>query len=121
MDKPDACRTIADMKKMLFALLFVPAMTFAQDPAEVRRLFEAGRYQQVLEAAGENASPAVLYTAAQSQQKLGAMEQAKQMYGQLSARPENDPWHFIGLSGQQLADDQTDAALASARQATAMD
>ena len=42
-------------------------------------------------------------------------------YGHLAARPENDPWHFIGLSGQQLLDEATDAALESAQQAAALD
>ena len=80
-------------------------------------MFEAGQYQQVIETAGGTAEPGTLYTAAQSHQKLGATDEARTTYGELAARPDNDPWHFIGLSGQQLLDDQTDAALESARQA----
>ena len=109
------------MKTTLFALLFLPGLASAQDAAEVRRMFEAGQYQQVVETTGTDAEPAVVYTAAQSHQKLGANELARQSYGQLAGRPEDDPWHFIGLSAQQLLDDQTDAALESARQAMAMD
>lgn len=108
------------MKKIVLAVLLVPAAAFGQDAAEVRRMFEAGRYQQVVETTGAEASPSVLYTAAQSHQKLGATDQARETYAQLAALPEDDAWHFIGLSGQQLLDDRTDAALESARQAVGL-
>jgi len=108
------------MKRIVFAFLLVPSLATAQDAAQVRRMFEAGRYQQVVETAGEEAAPAVVYTAAQSQQKLGATDQARELYGQLASRGEDDPWHFIGLSGQQLLDAQTTAALESAQQAVSL-
>ncbi|OFW01976.1 MAG: hypothetical protein A3I61_00430 [Acidobacteria bacterium RIFCSPLOWO2_02_FULL_68_18] len=97
-----------------------PAIAWAQDAAEVRRMFEAGRFQQVVDSAGDAAAPAVVYTAAQSHQKLGAAGEARAAYAQLATRGEDDPWHFIGLSGQQLLDDQTAAALESAQQAVAL-
>ena len=97
-----------------------PATAFGQDAAEVRRMFEAGRYQQVLQATGDAAEADVLYTAAQSHQKLGATDEARTAYNQLASRGEDDPWHFIGLSGQQLLDGEPDAALASAQQAVAI-
>ena len=110
------------MKKiLLMALLLLPSLTVAQDTAQVRRMFEAGQYQQVIEAATEAAPPEAIYTAAQSHQRLGANGEARATYAQLAARPENDPWHFIGLSGQQLLDEATDPALQSARQAAALD
>ncbi len=108
------------MKTMLLVALLLPGTVFAQDGAAVRRMFEAGQYQQVIEFANGAASPEALYAAAQSHQKLGATSEARATYGQLAARPEADVWHFIGLSGQQLLDDQTDAALQSARQAAGM-
>ena len=83
-------------------------------------MFEAGQYQLAIESAGSGGSPEALYTAAQSHQKLGATDEARETYGQLAARPDGDAWHFVGLSGQQLLDDQTDAALESARQAAAV-
>jgi tetratricopeptide (TPR) repeat protein len=103
--------------KALAALLLLPAVALAQDASQVRRLFEAGQYQQAIETADAGASPEALYTAAQSHQKLGASQEARGTYGRLAERPEDDAWHFIGLSGQQLLDDQTDAALESAQQA----
>jgi tetratricopeptide (TPR) repeat protein len=48
------------------------------------------------------------------------MDQAAQAFNQLAARPEADPWHFIGLSGRQLVEGNADASVASARQAAAM-
>ncbi len=106
---------------LLAVVLMVPALSSAQDTDEVRRMFEAGQYQQVVEAAPPDAAPAVLFTAAQSQLKLGASDQAREVYRMLAERPEDDPWHFVGLSGQQLIDDQADAAAESAAQAIAMD
>ena len=108
------------MRQIAFAFLLIPGLAAAQDASEVRKMYEAGRYQQVVETIGDADTPAVVYTAAQSHQKLGATDQARETYGQLVTRPEEDPWHFIGLSGQQLLDDQVDAALASAQQAVAM-
>ncbi len=107
------------MKKLLVALLFVPAAASAQDAAEVRKMYEAGRYQQVVESAGGAEDPAVVYTTAQSHQKLGATDQARESYGSLAGRAEDDPWHFIGLSAQQLLDNDVDAAQESAQQAIA--
>jgi tetratricopeptide (TPR) repeat protein len=107
------------MKTLTLAFLLLPTAVMAQD-AEVRRLFEAGQYQQAIQTADAGASPAALYTAAQSHSKLGASEEARATYARLADLPEDNPWHFIGLSGQQLLDDQTDAALESAQQAVQM-
>lgn len=105
---------------MLVALLLTglnASATFAQDASSVRRAFEAGQYQQVIEAAHPDADPGVVFAAGQSQQKLGAIDQAREAYRRLGERPEEDPWHFIGLSASQLLDNDTDGALASAQRA----
>jgi tetratricopeptide (TPR) repeat protein len=107
------------MKTIVLALVLFPTVALAQDPAEVRRLFEAGEYQLVIQSA-DAGSPEALYTAAQSHQKLGSAEEARGTYARLAARAEDDPWHFIGVSGQQLLDDNTDASLESARRAVQM-
>jgi tetratricopeptide (TPR) repeat protein len=109
--------------KTLFALAvatFLPTLALAQDPGEIQRLFEAGRFQQVVDATNPASPPEVLYTTAQSQQKMGANEQAAQTFSMLAERPEGDPWHFIGLSGRQMVEGNIDAAVASARQVVAM-
>lgn len=109
------------MKKiLLMALLLLPTAAVAQDTAQVRRMFEAGQYQQVIETAADAAAPEAIYTAAQSHQRLGAANEARNTYARLASRPEEDPWHFIGLSGQQLLDDDAEGALTSAQQAVAM-
>ena len=102
------------------ASLLIPTAVLAQDPAQVQKLFESGKYQQVVESTTPDSPPDVLYTTDQSQQKLGANDQAAQTFGRLAERPEADPWHFIGLSGRQLVEGNVDAAIASARQSVAM-
>ena len=110
------------MKKttLTFVLTFTASAVFAQNASQVQKLFEAGEYQRVVDAAQPDGDPAVLYTAAQSHQKLGENDQALQTYGALASRDEGDVWHFIGLSAQQLMQDDTEGALGSARQAVEM-
>ncbi len=109
------------MKKYVFvaALLMLPAMAGGQEAARLQKLFEAGQYQQVVDAATPAAPPETIYLAAQSQQKLGATDQAVELYGRLALRPEGDPWRLIGMSAQQLAQNNVDAALDAARGAVA--
>ena len=102
------------------AMLLIPTAVLAQDPGQIQRLFESGKYQQVVDSTTPDSPPDVLYTTAQSQQKLGANDQAAQTFSRLAERPEADPWHFIGLSGRQLVEGNPDAAIASARQAATM-
>jgi tetratricopeptide (TPR) repeat protein len=110
------------MKKMVFTvvLAFAALPALAQDANEFQRMFEAGKYQQVVETASNDAPPEVLYTAAQSHQKLGAQDQALEKYRRLAERPDSDPWHFIGLSAQQLLEGNNDGAVDAARRAVAM-
>ena len=111
------------MKKitLTFVLTLATSTAFAQNASQVQKLFEAGQYQRVVEAAQPGGDPAVLYTAAQSHQKLGENDRALETYGALASRGDGDVWHFIGLSGQQLMQDDVDGALASARQAVESD
>ena len=109
------------MTKLFAAVLLalLPAAAHAQDPAHVQKLFEAGQYQEIVEATGAEAPPPVLYIAGQSHQKLGDNGQAVEMYRRLAELPEGDPWRFIGASARQLVEDQIDAAFESAQQAVA--
>jgi tetratricopeptide (TPR) repeat protein len=117
--------TIALLPTVLLAQ--APPAPPPEDPALVQqrqalqREFEAGRYQPVIDAAAPpDAQPAIVYMAAQSHQKRAANPQAIQAYQRLEARPDGDPWHFIGLSGRQVVEDQNEPAIASARQAVTM-
>src|SRR5262245_64201092 len=107
------------MKKITFAfvLTFTASSAFAQNASQVQKLFEAGEYQRVVEAAQPDADPAVLYTAAQSHQKLGENDQALQTYGALASRDASDVWHFIGVLAEKLMQDRTEGALDSVSQA----
>ena len=71
----------------------------AQSLADLRKLYDAGQYQQALAAGAPQAAedPRIAYLVGQSQQKL-RRDEARETYGQLAARPESDPWHFIGQS-----------------------
>ena len=111
------------MKHILLSMMLMlsTSAVFAQDTSQVQKLFEAGQYQRVVESAQADSDPAVLYTAAQSHQKLGENDRAMEKYSALAARDESDIWHFIGISGQQLMQDDVEGALASARHAVEMD
>jgi tetratricopeptide (TPR) repeat protein len=106
------------MKKTFLVVVLTMAapVAFAQT-SQVQKLFEAGQYQRVVDSAQPDGDPAVLYTAAQSHQKLGETDRALETYGSLASRDEGDAWHFIGLSGQQLLGDDVNAAVESARRA----
>ena len=98
-------------------LVLAPMAALSQDAGQLQRMFEAGKYQQVVETTSSDAPPPVLYTAAQSHQKLGATDQALETYRRLTDLPENDPWHFVRLAGQQLLEGQNDGAVDAARRA----
>jgi len=101
-------------------VLLLPAAALAQG-TDVQKLFEAGHYQQVIESTPPDAEPPALYTAAQSQQKLGANDQAIELYQRLADRPETDAWRFIGESGRQLAMGDIEGATNAARHAVELD
>jgi tetratricopeptide (TPR) repeat protein len=99
------------------AFAMASAVAYGQNTSQVQRLFESGDYQRVVEAATPDGDPAILYAAAQSHQKLGETDGALAAYAALAARDEGDAWHHIGLSGQQLMQDNVDGAASSARRA----
>ena len=113
------------MRVVLAAVLIAVSGAYAQEApgaphgrvAEIRALFEAGQYQQVIEAAGPEAEPAILYAAVLSHQKLGAADAASAMAARLAALPPENGWHFVGLSAGQLSSNQIDEAFASAESA----
>ena len=101
------------------------ALTLAagQNVADVRQLFDAGRYQEVVRAsdtATDEADKAarLQYLAAQSYGKLNDLEGARRTYQRLAESGAN-AWGLIGRSSLQLLDKQFDAAQASADQAAA--
>ena len=92
-----------------------------QNVAEVRQLFDAGRYQEVVRAselAGPEADNAarVQFMAAQSYSKLNDVNGARRAYQRLAESGAN-PWAAIGRSALELLDRNFDAAQASVDQA----
>jgi tetratricopeptide (TPR) repeat protein len=99
-------------------LLAGPVVAAAQSPVEdAQRLFEAGQYPAVTPLASPEAGPAVVYLAAQAEQRLGAAPQAAALYDRLAAQDPGGPWQAVGQAARQLLDNQLDPALASAREA----
>jgi tetratricopeptide (TPR) repeat protein len=106
------------MLAMLLGLvLTVPAQ--AQTP-DVRALFEAGSYRQVVDAVAglPSPDPATLYLGALSHQKLGDPESAKPWLARLASMPDADPWHLIGQSAVAIVEGRPADAMAPAKKAT---
>jgi len=101
----------------LTAVVAVLSLTVQAQAPDVRRQFEAGQYQAIVDAVGPDASPSDQLFAAFSAQKLGATDRMVEFLRRLSDRPEDDSWRFVGMSAGQLIDQQDDAALASAQRA----
>ena len=115
----------SNKRSLLVALLLAALVTTltpapAGAQANVRKLFEAGQFQPVIDAAVPEAAPSVIYLAAFSQQKAGAVDQAVATARRLAALPADNAWHFIGQSLVELLEAQVDAAAASARRAVAI-
>jgi tetratricopeptide (TPR) repeat protein len=103
------------------ALLFLLAQAApVAAQSEVRRQFEAGHFQPVIDAAVPDAEPAVVYLAALGHQKAGAVDQAIATARRLAQQPEDSPWRFVGQSLAELLEMQVDAAAASAQRAVGM-
>lgn len=104
---------------VVVALLAVPVR--AQEPREVRQLFEAGRFDQVVAAAEAGGAPAIVYLAVLSHQKLGASDRALDLARRLAELPEDSVWRYVGESVMHLIEGRVGAALAAARRAVELD
>jgi tetratricopeptide (TPR) repeat protein len=107
----------------MLVVSFIQAVA-AQGLADLRKLYDAGQYQQVVDAAGRAEVPAdeqlrVTYLVAQSHQKLSHADVARKSYEQLAARGNDDPWQAIGASALALLTANAGGALEAANQAVA--
>src|SRR5213593_4370959 len=89
----------------------------AQGLSELRKLYDAGQYQQVAGAPADD--PRVTFLIAQSHQKLGHHDEARQVYEQLAARGGDDPWHGVGRAALALLASNAGEAVEAANQAVA--
>jgi tetratricopeptide (TPR) repeat protein len=97
----------------------LPPAASAQALNEVRAMFDAGQYQQAIDAAAASQDPRLMFLVAQSQQKLRHPDQAKASYEKLAARPDGDPWDAIGKSAVALLSSNAAGAAQEADQAVA--
>ena len=96
----------------------------AQSLSDLRKLYDAGQYQQAV-ASGSSAKvsgdeqPRVTYLVALSYQKLRRRDEARQLFIQLAARDDGDPWHDIGQSAVALLTSDAGGAVEAANHAVA--
>lgn len=95
---------------------------------EIRKLYEAGKYQQVIDAVAALTQPQpptpVIYIAGLAHEKLQQPVRANERFAQLSTnRPETNAWVFIGRSATSLNQTPKMVAesIAAARHAVELD
>jgi tetratricopeptide (TPR) repeat protein len=96
----------------------------AQALSDLRKAFDAGKYQQAITAAPDakvpdDQQPRVTYLVAQSHQKLSHTDEARSAYQQLASRDEPDPWRDVGRSALALLASDPGGAVEAANQAVA--
>ena len=116
------------MRVAAFTFLFVSFVSFvaqavaAQALAEIQQWFEAGQYQQIVDAVPEPEDPRTQYLAGLSYEKLDRAGDARRVFDSLMARPDSDPWAHIGSSAASLLDaTMTAEAERAARRAIELD
>src|SRR5258708_32763586 len=87
----------------------------AQGLTELRKLYDAGQYQQVVAAPADD--PRVVFLVALSHMRLGHRDEARQVYEQLAGRGSDDPWHDVGRSGVAMLASNSGEAVEAASQA----
>jgi tetratricopeptide (TPR) repeat protein len=102
-------------------IAFTLTLAAGQTVADVRQLYDAGRYQDVVKATDQATVEAeratrLQYLTAQSYAKLNDTEGARRAYQRL-ADSGASPWASIGQSALRLIDKQLDESLESANQA----
>jgi tetratricopeptide (TPR) repeat protein len=102
------------------ALLITAVRPLAgQSLADVRKLYDAGQYQQAAAAGRIDQDPRLAFLVGQSYQRLSRSDDARKAYDQLAARPDSDGWHFVGRSALALLGSDANAGAEAAGQAIA--
>lgn len=102
------------------ALGLVTSALAAEVEESPRALFEAGKYQQVVDrvmAQGEGAQPAELYLVGHSLSRLDRTDEARDAFRRLDKGDESDSWTFVSRSAVAVLDGNQDGALDHARRA----
>ena len=89
---------------MTAAILFFALAVQGAPPSveQIQTWFEAGQYQQVVDAAEPVDDPKAQYFLASSYEKLDRLDDAGGVYQRLIARDETDPWASIGRAASAL-------------------
>jgi tetratricopeptide (TPR) repeat protein len=103
-------------KLLLLALTCVGLATraVAQEP-DLQKLFEAGKFQEVVEKTPDDAPPDAQYRKGLAHRKLDQNDQAKEAFGRLSGG--GDAWSAVGESARAQIDGNLDGALDAATKA----
>jgi tetratricopeptide (TPR) repeat protein len=100
-------------------LLLVSAAAILTRPAaaqeDAQKLYESGKYQEVVERTSGESSPEARYLRALAHRKLDQNDQAKDAFRQLAEGGE--AWQAVGESGIALVDGNVDGAVSAARTA----
>lgn len=105
---------------VVLALGLVISVSAAEVEESPRALFEAGKYQQVVDvvmARGEDAQPAELYLAGHSLSRLHRTDDARDVFRRLDRGDEADPLTFVSRSALAVLDGNQDHAVEEARRA----
>jgi tetratricopeptide (TPR) repeat protein len=94
--------------------LATPAIAQEQD---LQKLFEAGKFQEVVEKTPGDAPPDAQYRKGLAHRKLDQNDQAKEAFGRLSSG--GDAWNAVGESARAQIDGNLDGALEAATKAVA--
>ena len=89
----------------------------AQALGDVRKLYDAGQYQQAIDTAGASQDPRVMFLVAESHLELRHAAEAKTVYERLAAR--SDAWQSIGKSAVAVLSSNGAGAVQEADQAVA--
>lgn len=106
---------------LILALALIAGQTTTKSVTDVRKMYDAGKYQDVVEAVNQSTLEAdkaarLQYLAAQSHEKLKHADETKRAYERLANAGET-AWGRIGKSALQLIDKKPDEALTSANDA----
>jgi tetratricopeptide (TPR) repeat protein len=103
----------------------LPAAAAMQEPPNVKKLFESGQYQEVVEVVSSQEEQSdeardLVYLAGQSCLKLNQSDCANAQFGRLGGGSDDDPWTFIGRSALAQVAGKPNDALAAANRAVAL-
>jgi tetratricopeptide (TPR) repeat protein len=103
----------------LVAAAFLVGLATPAGAQEARRLFESGKFQEVVERTAGDSSPDAQFMKALAHRRLNQNDEAKGAYQRLQGA--GGAWKAVGDSGTALVDGNLDAALDAAKRATEQD